>query len=102
MLTEQYLALIRAALQYFAEELVPHGREAMQPYWDEPLLEDVTIEGVQRLRQQLHNCRLRYVVCHQTEEHVIDERLIAPLTIARQEAAALSGQLGTVLLIPGE
>ena len=102
MLTPQHLTLIRAALQYLAEELVPHGRQALQPYFEEPLTDDLTAEDVHHLRRQLQDGHLKYVVCDRAGECLLEPSLIADLTSAQRQAAAVNGRLGSVLLSPGD
>lgn len=60
MLTKTHLALIRAALQYFDEEMSPHGARVMRPYFDEPLAAEFTEGEIRQLRHRLKNCKLAY------------------------------------------
>jgi uncharacterized protein with von Willebrand factor type A (vWA) domain len=55
-LNEKQLRILRAALQYFDEELCPHGAEAIEVY-----LPSVTPEEVQALRAELDEAQVRYV-----------------------------------------
>jgi hypothetical protein len=47
-------------LQYFNEELVPHGLEAMRPYLDEAVEGDITSADIQQLQQFLREVEIRY------------------------------------------
>ena len=48
MVTRRHLAVIRVAIQYFREELGPHGAAAFQPYRDGPVSEAATPSGMRR------------------------------------------------------
>ncbi|WLD15112.1 hypothetical protein [Planctellipticum variicoloris] len=50
MLTKRHLALLRAALQFLNEELVPHGGDAVRPYLDVALDQPVTSEEVRQFQ----------------------------------------------------
>lgn len=63
MLTRTHLALIRAALQYFDEEMSPHGARVMRHYFDEPLVAEFADGGIRQLRERLQKCKLAYVRC---------------------------------------
>ena len=58
MLTKQHLAVLRGALQYFDEELVPHGVAALRPYFDEAFDGKPNADDVARLRELLRTCQL--------------------------------------------
>jgi cytochrome c biogenesis protein ResB len=60
VLTQRHLALIRAALQFFDDELVPHGLDGIRPYLDSALDENATSREIQQLRSFLRNVELRY------------------------------------------
>lgn len=62
-MTKSHLALIRAALQYFDEEMSPHGNRVMRPYFDEPLAAEFAEGEILELRTRLKNCVLAYVRC---------------------------------------
>lgn len=64
MLTKNHLVLIRAALQFFDEEMGPHGVRVMQPYFDEPLSAEFAEGEIRQLRERLKNCALAYVRCN--------------------------------------
>jgi hypothetical protein len=75
LLTKRHLAVLRAALQYFDEELSPHGMEAMKDYFDRPLDEDLTREEVQQLREFLRGCKLRYACCDPKRKILLNPKL---------------------------
>lgn len=59
MLTQRHLALVRAALQFFDEELVPSGMEVIRFYLDTPTDEEVTHLEIRTLRSMLKNAELK-------------------------------------------
>lgn len=61
MLTRRHLAVLRAALQFFDEELMPHGLRTMRPYFDEPLHRTLKPSELRELRAFLRDCELKYV-----------------------------------------
>lgn len=86
MLTKRHLAVLRAALQFFDEELTPHGSAAVQPYFDEPLSPVLKPQETHQLRDFLRTCELRYV-----GYDPIASQLVAPeLTTTLEEALALA------------
>ncbi|MCG6157267.1 methyltransferase [Rubinisphaera margarita] len=58
VLTDDDLVLLRAALQFWSEELEPHGPSTWQPYLDRQI--QVRRGRCAELRQTLLNCELRY------------------------------------------
>lgn len=60
MLTQRHLAIIRAALQFFDDEMVPHGMRVIRPYLDANLHRSVTSTEIQHLRSFLRNVTLKY------------------------------------------
>lgn len=61
MLTKSHLAVLRAALQYFDEELGPHGMDIMWPYFEEEPAVAWTSVEIRELQRFLRDCELRYV-----------------------------------------
>lgn len=59
MLTQRHLALIRAALQFFDEELVPSGMEVIRFYLDTPMDPEVTHVEIRMLRTMLGRAELK-------------------------------------------
>lgn len=76
MLTTRHLALIRAALQFFDEEISPHGPDGALPYFETPLEDDLTAEEVGQLRELLRTAELKYVRCDQSRTHVLTQELL--------------------------
>ncbi|WP_417381908.1 hypothetical protein [Gimesia sp.] len=99
MLQRQEIMLIRAALQYWYEEMdledaemfaIYSGVLGIKPPWRG--------EDIQRLRQQLIKARLRYAVCPQDAASVKIPRLFYTPQAANQARVDSSDQLGLVLI----
>jgi len=63
LLTKRHLAIIRAALKFFDEEMSPHGPDVARPYFEEPLERGLEAEEVGLLRELLQTVELRYLCC---------------------------------------
>ena len=99
MLQRQEIMLIRAALQFWYEEMdlddagmfaVYSGGPTIKPAWRG--------EDIQRLRQQLMEARLRYAVCYRDVTRVKIPRLFETPVAATQAMTDNSDQLGVVLV----
>ncbi|WP_013630395.1 hypothetical protein [Rubinisphaera brasiliensis] len=90
VLTPPDLMLIRGALQFWAEEIEPHGPEAGQAYL--PASQPVTAE----LQRYLKNARLRYLLCNRTDMQPAKSRLSDDAADFKDADAILA----TVLLPP--
>ena len=101
MLTQSHLAVLRAALQYFEEELGPHGIDAMRPYFDEPPVGEISGSDLAQLRELLRTCEIRYVCCDVTGTRVMHTGLYASADVARTFAVDHVDQVATVLLHRG-
>ena len=101
MLTRSQLAVLRAALQFFDEELGPHGINAMRPYFDKPPDEEISRSDLTKLRDLLRTCEVRYVCCDLAGTQVMHTGLHASADIARSFAARHVDQVATVLLMAG-
>jgi len=98
LLTKRHLALIRAALLFFDEEMSPHGSDVARPYFEEPLAEELTVDEVGQLRELLQTVELRYVCCEETEATVPSQELLT-FEQAQSTPHLLDGRVATVLLI---
>lgn len=64
ILTSKHLAVIRAALEYWDDEMSPHDPSISTAYFDEPIGSGDWIKDlVMELRTGPPTCRLRYVLC---------------------------------------
>lgn len=97
MLTKQHLAIIRAALQFFDEEMSPHDPDVARPYFEETLEEELTIDEVPQLRELLRTVELRYVCCDRIGTTVTSQELMT-LERALSLENSFHGRLATVLL----
>jgi hypothetical protein len=100
MLHRQEILLIRAALQFWYEEMdledsgmlaIYSGGPPIKPPWSG--------EDIQRLRQQLLAARLRYAVCQHDATSVKNPRLFDTPEAANQAKTDDSDQLGVVLIL---
>ena len=101
MLTQSHLAVLRAALQFFDEELGPYGINAMRPYFDEPPDGEISQSNLGQLRDMLRTCEVRYVYCNLAGTQVMHTGLYASADIAQSFAADHVDQVATVLLTTG-
>ena len=101
MIQKQDFMLIRAALQFWYEEMdlkdadvfaIYSGGPRIKPAWQE--------EDIQQLRQQLLAARLRYTMCRPDAASVKTPRLFTSPEAARQAMADASDRLGVVLVAP--
>lgn len=96
MLTQRHLALIRAALQFFDEELVPHGTKATRPYLDVAFKRKVTAAEMQDLRAYLRDVGLTYGRYHPTTRRLSDTRLRRSIP----QASLSDDEVSVIVLIP--
>ena len=103
MLQRQEIMLIRAALQFWYEEMdledakmfaIYAGVPKIVPNWGE--------EDIQRLRQELLAARLRYAVCQHDATTVKNPHLFNTPEAASQAKTDDSDQLGVVLVTEPE
>ena len=90
MLTQRHLTIIRAALQFFSEELGPHGPEAFEDY-----LPDESIESmeVHQLCDRIDRCEIVYARVEPGKVAFIDPDM------SELSDANVAG-LATVLFLP--
>ena len=99
MLTRQEIMLIRAALQFWVEEMDLEDSGMLAIYAGGPPIKSPwSGEDIQRLRQQLLAARLRYAVCQHDATCVKNLRLFDTPEAANQAKTDDSDQLGVVLI----
>ena len=98
MLTQTHLAVLRAALQFFDEELGPHGINAMRPYFQKGLEEEVSWNDIAQLRDLLRTCEIRYVCCNREGTRVMHSGLFVSAEVARAITVDLDHRIATVML----
>ena len=100
MVTKRHLAVLRAALQFFDEEMIPHAQDDMQYYFDPPLGDELKAEEIRELRDILKGCELRYACCDLTASRLIGPELSASLDEALSLIDREDYRVVTVLLLP--
>ena len=99
MLQRQVIMLIRAALQFWYEEMDLEDTDMFAIYSGGPRIKPPWRgEDIQRLRQQLIAARLRYAVCYSDATRVQILRLFETPVAATQAMTNNSDQLGVVLV----
>tara|TARA_R110002111_G_scaffold248775_2_gene312589 strand:- start:540 stop:854 length:315 start_codon:yes stop_codon:yes gene_type:complete len=103
MLQRQEVMLIRAALQFWYEEMDLEDSKMLAIYaGSPPITPPWNGEEIQRLRQQLLAVRIRYAVCQHDATCVKSHRLFNTPEAANQSMSAASDQLGVVLVAESE
>lgn len=100
MLTRSHLAVLRAALQFFDEELMPHGVGVMRPYFDEPLNAKPTTSEIRELREFLRDCELQYACCDPASNRLTNSQLSESVEESRLLVADPASPIAVVLLPP--
>ena len=96
MLTHSHLAVIRAALQFWDEEMSPHDPAIYTGYFEEPIGQGDWIKpAAQFLRAQLSSCQLRYVACSSDGAALVSDQVFETLEEVQN---AFPG--GVVLIAP--
>jgi len=96
VLTPPDLILVRGALQFWAEEIEPHGPVAGRAYL--PRSQPVTAGHAAELQRYLNGVRLRYLLCNRTDLQPAKSRLSDDA--ADFEDADAESIVATVLLPP--
>ena len=103
MLQRQEVMLIRAALQFWYEEMDLEDSKMLAIYAGDPSADQKwEQEDIQRLRHQLQVARLRYAVCQHDAACVKNSRLFENPAAATQALTDASEQLGVVLVAESE
>ena len=100
MLTPKHLAVLRAALQYFQDELVPHGLDALRPYLDGPMEGDITGADVRQLQQFLRDAEIHYAAVSSAAPRQMDSKLYMSTEAASAGLRDDSWQVVAVLIMP--
>ncbi len=100
MISPRHLAVLRAALQYFDEELGSHGMDAMRPYFEGPLAREVTSPDIQRLRSFLRDCQLRYASYSPQSDQLMSTALWAAPNEVLVSTAELDCRVVTIIVPP--
>ena len=98
MLTAKHLAVLRAALMFWDEEMSPHDPAVAAPYLSEPIGSgDWIKDTVADLRNQLAACQIRYVLSSPDGSSLISDQMFDSL--AQAKAAAVSDSALVAILI---
>ncbi|WP_437192481.1 hypothetical protein [Planctomicrobium sp. SH527] len=98
MLAKRHLAIIRAALQFFDEELSAHAPDVARPYFEEPLEGELEADEVEQLRELLQTVELRYLCCEGVGATMTSQELLTFERALNVERLLNNGRLATVLL----
>lgn len=99
-MTKNQLVLIRAALQFFDEEMGPHGVRVMRPYFDEPLSAECAEGEIRQIRERLQKCKLAYVRYDTATMTLASTEPSLSLEDLGNNAAGQSGEIATILYLP--
>jgi len=96
VLTSQEIETIRAALQFWCEEIAPHGESAARPYLESAEAKPLSALETNKLRNRLAQALWRFAVVEPSRDRLANVQLYGTL----EEAAAVAGsaQVVTVLL----
>ena len=75
MITANDLMIVRAALQFWSEEMCPHVEDVMRPYFERAEVEPLSAREVQSLRRQLDPTILRYAAYDAVGDRLADTEL---------------------------
>ena len=102
MLTENHLAVVRAALKYMNEEISPSGFEALIPYLDDrSRLTSVAIEDVEAAQDFFESTSLSYVLVDSTNSLILSERLVSKLSSDELTTESIRSSVAAVLVTLG-
>lgn len=100
MLSRKEIMLIRAALQFWYEEMDLEDAKMFEIYAGAPSIEPPwSGEDIQRLSQRLQAARVRYTVCQHDATCLKNPRLFENPADAILEKTDDSDQLGVVLVV---
>jgi hypothetical protein len=99
LLTAKHLAVIRAALMFWDEELSSHDPAISAPYLVGPIASGEWIkDAVADLPDRLASCQMRYVLCSPDGTSLISNQLFESLDQARIAADCDSASVATLIL----
>ena len=97
MLSQRHLATIHAALQFWEEEISPHGEDIMRPYLEPSDAVPLSQQELRELRETLR-AGLRYAIYDPILDRLVSTDLFT--NIGDAEAAVGTRMLVTVLVAP--
>ena len=96
MLTRRQLETIRAALQFWREEICPHGDAVARPYLDSDQITPLVANEVDELRERFALPALRFAVI--APDHTRLQSATLFTTVEEAESLAGKGHVATVVL----
>ena len=96
MLIQRQLATLRAALQFWREEICPHGEAAARPYLDFDEITPLTMNEVDELRDRFDPPALRYAVI--APDHIRLQSTTLLATVEEAESRGGNGPVATVIM----
>ena len=97
MLTMRELATLRAALLFWKEEMGPHGKQVMQPYFEGLSVETLSNLEVEQLRSQFQPALVRYAQLDNDKQQLVNGQLLVHAADAL-DAWGTKTHVATVLL----
>lgn len=99
ILTSNHLAVIRAALNYWNDEMSPHPPAVYTAYFEEAIGDGAWIgDAVTELRERLPTCRLRYARCSKEASTLLSNQLFETPEAGQHSVLQDAGLIATVLL----
>lgn len=99
ILTSNHVAVIRAALNYWNDEMSPHPPAVYTAYFEEPIGDGAWItKAVTELRKRLPTCQLRYARCSKEPSILLSNQLFETPEESHHAASQESALIATVLL----
>ena len=101
MLNERMIATILAALQFWQEEMCPHGPTAMQPYLPPGQPTPLVTAEIDQLREALANWdagTTKFVLCDPSGTVLRDIRIFPTALQAAEEARTTDAVIAVLLL----
>ena len=99
IITTEHLAVLKAALEFWDDEMSPHDPGVYTAYFQEPLESGEWVkEAVSFLRAGLPVCDLRYALLAESGLALAHPQLFATLEAALRGAAGTVRRIGTLLI----
>lgn len=96
MLTRRQLTTLRAALQFWQEEICPHGEAAARPYLETSNIAPLTTDEINELRDRFDLMNLRYATITADQSRLTETTLFS--TLEEAEILAGDGRIATIIL----
>lgn len=100
MLTSRDLAVLRAALMFFDEEMSPHGPDVWGSYFDVGQSPQQLGRAAAELRERLATSEVRYVCCNVPRDRLLSPDIFEQADMASRFARGRGGNVATLLIEP--